>query len=112
METTGIDKNLLQRLLVCRETRQISPTLVDEVLKALPFGMSVTERRAARDTLIREAARLLPGRPWQRAEALTQLIRRVHHPVDEIRRLLWQASRTGVPMPASVRHVHRIIVDR
>ncbi|MEE4378208.1 MAG: hypothetical protein V2J55_11965, partial [Candidatus Competibacteraceae bacterium] len=54
---------LISRLLIARKTGHASTELVDEVLALLPCGLPVTERRAARDALIREAARLIPGSP-------------------------------------------------
>ena len=58
---------------------------------------------------LREAAALLPGSCWQKAETLAALIQRFHHPVDDVRRLLWHAERTGAPLPRSTRQVFRII---
>ena len=57
----------------------------------------------------REAAALIPGTYWQKAETLAALIQRFHHPVDDVRRLLWHAERTGAPLPRSTRQVFRII---
>ena len=58
---------------------------------------------------MREAAALIPGTYWQKAEILASLIQRFHHPVDDVRRLLWHAAHTGAPLPRSTRQVFRII---
>ncbi len=100
---------LISRLLVARTTGHAPPALIDEVLEQLPIGKPATDCRAMRDALLREAARLLSGSTWQRAETLASLIRRLNHPADAVRRLLWHAARTGAPLPRSARQVFRII---
>ena len=100
---------LIQRLLVARKTGHASPDLIDAVLAQLPVGKPAADRRAARDRLLREAAALIPGTYWQKAEILASLIQRFHHPVDDVRRLLWHAAHTGAPLPRSTRQVFRII---
>lgn len=100
--------SLVARLLVCRCTHQIRPELIDEILAALRGATPAADARAVRDGYLREAARLLPGSNWQRAEAMADLIRRFRAPADEMRRLLWLAERSA-PLPSSVRQIHRII---
>ena len=100
---------LISRLLVARATGHAPPDLIDAVLEQLPVGKPAADRRAARDRLLREAAALIPGSCWQKAETLAALIQRFHHPVDDVRRLLWHAERTGAPLPRSTRQVFRII---
>ena len=103
--------DLIPRLLVCRATNHIPTALVDAILEQLPVGKPAAECRAMRDTFLREAARKLTGSTWQRAQTLAALIQRFHHPTDDIRRLLWQAARTGVPLPTSTRQVFRVIAS-
>ena len=103
--------DLIPRLLVCRVTNHITPALIDAVLEQLPVGKPAADCRAMRDALLREAARKLTGSTWQRAQTLAGLIQRFHHPTDDIRRLLWQAAKTGVPLPTSTRQVFRVIAS-
>jgi hypothetical protein len=103
--------DLIPRLLVCRATNHIPTALVDAILEQLPVGKPAAECRAMRDTFLREAAALIPGTYWKKAETLAALIQRFHHPTDDIRRLLWQAARTGVPLPTSTRQVFRVIAS-
>ena len=103
--------DLIPRLLVCRVTNHITPALIDAVLEQLPVGKPAADCRAMRDALLREAARKLTGSTWQRAQTLAALIQRFHHPTDDVRRLLWQAARTGVPLPTSTRQVFRVIAS-
>ena len=100
---------LISRLLVARTTGHASPDLIDAVLEELPVGKPAATCRALRDSLLREAAALVPGSPWQKADTLASLIQRFHHPTDDVRRLLWQAARTGAPLPTSARQILRII---
>lgn len=102
---------LISRLLVCRVTSHITPALVDAVLEQLPVGKPAAECRAMRDMFLREAANRLTGSTWQRAQTLAGLIQRFHHPTDDVRRLLWQAAKTGVPLPTSTRQVFRVIAS-
>ena len=103
--------DLIPRLLVCRVTNHITPALIDAVLEQLPIGKPAADCRAMRDEFLREAARKLTGSTWQRAQTLAALIQRFHHPTDDVRRLLWQAARTGVPLPTSTRQVFRVIAS-
>lgn len=103
--------DLIPRLLVCRATNHIPTALVDAILEQLPLGKPAADCRAMRDALLREAARKLTGSTWQRAQTLAGLIQRFHHPTDDIRRLLWQAAKTGVPLPTSTRQVFRVIAS-
>jgi len=103
--------DLIPRLLVCRATNHIPTALVDAILEQLPVGKPAADCRAMRDALLREAARRLTGSTWQRAQTLAGLIQRFHHPTDDIRRLLWQAAKTGVPLPTSTRQVFRVIAS-
>ena len=102
---------LISRLLVARKTGHAPPDLIDAVLEHLPRSLPSADCRAARDRLLREAAALIPGTPWRRAETLAALIQRFHNPVDDLRRLLWLAERTGAPLPRSTRQVFRILTD-
>ncbi|MDG4563191.1 MAG: hypothetical protein P9E88_18060 [Candidatus Competibacter sp.] len=99
---------LVQRLLVCRYSRSISPELIDEVLDLLRTSLPAAARVASRNALVRAAAALLEGLPWQRAQTIADLIGRFRHPADEVRRLLWLAERNA-PLPASARQIYRII---
>jgi len=101
--------SLVSRLLVARTTGHAPRDLIDAVLELLPAGKPAADCRAMRDALLREAASLLTGSTWQRAETLADLIRRFHRPTDAVRRLLWQADRTGAKLPTSARQVFRII---
>lgn len=100
--------DLITRLLVARETGYAPPGLIDAVLEQLPRAMPADDRRAERDRLLREAAALVPGSDWRKAETLAELIQRFHRPADDLRRLLWEAERCA-PLPRSVRQIHRII---
>ena len=101
---------LIQRLLVARQTGHAPADLIDAVLEQLPRALPSADCRAARDRLLREAADLIPGTPWRRAETLAELIRRFGRPADDLRRLLWQAEHCA-PLPRSVRQIHRILTD-
>lgn len=101
---------LIQRLAVCRHTGQISPALVDALMDALRDALPVAKRRQTQHAILRKAASLLEGSPWQRAEQLSAIIARWSgHGGDPIRMLLVEASRVGIPLPTSPRHVYRII---
>ncbi len=101
---------LIQRLLVARQTGHAPADLIDLVLEQLHDTLPFDARRAERDRLLREAADLIPGTPWRRAETLAELIRRFGRPADDLRRLLWQAEHCA-PLPRSVRQIHRILTD-
>ncbi len=102
---------LISRLLVARTSHHVTTELIDDTLARLTERQSVAECRTLRDFYIRAAADCLTGPAWQRAKTLSELIRRFHHPVDSVRRLLWQAARTGVPLPTSTRQVFRVIAS-
>ena len=102
---------LISRLLVARTTGHAPPDLIDKVLEQLPVGKPAAECRAMRDSFLREAAGRLTGSTWQRAQTLAGLIQRFHHPTDDVRRMLWLADQTGVPLPTSTRQVFRIIAS-
>ena len=102
--------DLVSRLLVCRHARQISPGLVDEIIETLCAAAPAADRVASRNALVREAAGLLEGSPWQRATKIAALIGRFRHPADEVRRLLWLADRNA-PLPESARQIYRILSD-
>ena len=106
-----MNQQLIFRLLAARTTGNITPALVDAVLEQLPIGKPAADCRAMRDMFLREAAGRLTGSTWQRAQTLAALIQRFHHPTDDIRRLLWQAAKTGVPLPTSTRQVFRVIAS-
>lgn len=101
---------LIQRLLVCRYTCQISPNLVDEILNALNGAMPAAERRIVQWGLLRRAADLLVGSPWQRAEQLASIIAKWSgHGTDPIRALLVEAARTGLRLPSTPRGIYNIL---
>ena len=106
-----MNQQLISRLLVCRVTNHIPTALVDAILEQLPVGKPAAECRAMRDEFLREASRRLTGSTWQRAQTLASLIQRFHRPVDDVRRLLWLAAKTGVPLPTSTRQVFRVLSD-
>ncbi len=106
-----MNQQLISRLLVARTTGHAPIDLIDAILEQLPVGKPAADCRAMRDEFLREAARRLTGSTWQRAQTLAALIQRFHHPTDDVRRLLWQAARTGVPLPTSTRQVFRVIAS-
>lgn len=99
--------DLIQRLFIARQTQFISRDLADEVLGVLPLALPLATRQAARNTLIRQAASRLPGCTEQKANRLAELARRLQHPVDEVRTLLyWARLFDGLPKhPRSFRRI-------
>lgn len=103
-----MNPDLIQRLFIARETQHLSRDLADEVLSVLPLALPLVIRQAARNALIRQAAHHLPGCIEQKANRLAELIRRLHHPVDEVRTLLYQA-RLFDELPEHPRSLRRIL---
>ena len=101
---------LVQRLLVCRYSRSISPELIDEVLDLLRTSLPAADRRATHWALLRRAAACLDGSPWQRAEQLSAIIARwTGRPSDPVRALLYDATLTGLRLPATARGIYKIL---
>lgn len=105
--------DLLIRLNIAQETGHFPPLLVSDLRVALIQHLPDTNRRALQESLIREAANRLNGTPWQKAEQLAAIIRRWsgHAQNDPIKALLYQAAQTGRKLPASQRHIYRILTN-
>lgn len=105
--------DLLTRISVAREIGWASPELLDDVESALCVALPIIERRELQAGYIRKAADCLTGTPWQKAEQLATIIRRWtgRNSDEPIRALLYQASQTGLRLPASTRHLYRVITD-
>lgn len=102
---------LVQRLLVCRYSRSISPELIDEVLDLLRTSLPAAERRTIQWALLRQAADLLEGSPWQRAGQLAAIIARWSgQPGDPIRTLLCDAARCGLRLPSTTEGIYKILL--
>lgn len=100
--------DLIQRLFIARQTQHLSRDLADDLLRWMPLALSPRDREAARNALICQAARLIPGCIENKANRLAELIRRLQHPVDEVRTLLFQA-RLFDELPEHPRSFRRIL---
>lgn len=104
--------HLLQRLEIAEITGNFPPGLIDELRSALIRSLQASDRRAIQAGLLRQAAALLSGPPYQRAEQLAAVIRRWSgHPADPIKALLYRATQTGLRLPSSPRQIYRIISE-
>lgn len=103
---------LLQRLEIAEITGNFTEGLVDDLRSALIRSLQASDRRAIQAGLLRQAASLLSGPPYQRAEQLAAVIRRWSgHPADPIKALLYRATQTGLRLPSSPRQIYRIISE-
>ena len=100
--------DLIQRLLVARETQHIPPDLADELLRVLPTAFPALTCAGIRDSLLRAAATHIPGCTEQKARALAAMIGRARRPTDEVRALIHHARRFR-ELPTSTRMLRRIL---
>lgn len=111
MQTSYTD--LVQRLLVARQTGHASPELIDSVLSALADPFPATDRRQHLHETLRKAAALLGEEldPWPRAGRLSAAIARWSGRPDtsEVNRLLHEARATGLKIPQSQRRLHTLL---
>jgi len=103
--------SLLARLDVAQQTGSFPAPLVEDLRTALIQQLPCAERRAIQADLIREAAAMIEGTPWQRAKRLAVIIGQwTGRPCsDPIRQALYRASQTGLKLPATARQLYSII---
>jgi hypothetical protein len=103
----------MARVRVALATGRIPRDLAAWVLDELVRRAACEERIALRNALVRQAAALLSGSSWARAEqvnAVLQSRQRRHSMPSAIQSLLTEAD-AAHPCPASTKQLHRIISD-
>ncbi|HAO32706.1 MAG TPA: hypothetical protein PLP22_10585 [Candidatus Competibacter sp.] len=103
---------LIERLSVARQTGHLPASLGDALHAHLCNTLPVFARRALQADYLRQAAELLDGTPWQRAERLATLIRQWSGRRGEspLKQALYHAALLG-RLPESPRHLYRILTE-